>query len=799
MKQILQNLRSGKVEVADVPAPAVRPVHLLVRTAATLISPGTERMLVEFGQAGLLGKARAQPEKVRQLVAKMRSDGVRPALEAVASRLDEPLPLGYSNVGRVLEVGEGVSGFVPGQRVVTNGPHAEVVCVPATLAAAVPDAVDDASASFAVLGAVALNGVRLLEPTFGETFVVVGLGLLGLLSVQLLRAHGCRVLAVDVDETRCALARSLGADAVCAARDGDPVRAARELSAQRGCDGVLITASARGNEIVAQSAAMCRKRGRIVLVGVVGLELERAAFYEKELSFRVACSYGPGRHDPSYEAQGNDYPLGFVRWTAARNFAAVLDALARGTLDVAPLISRRIAVESAEEAYGAILADRTALGVVLDYPQADDTRPLDAAARVTALAAPVAAARGSSDRPVPAPDGGPAVATVPTGARPTARPRAGGTAASPVVGVIGAGQFARLVLLPAIKAAGAQVAAVASAGGVSCLHAARRFGAGEATTDLARILETPAIEAVFIATRHDSHADLAARALAAGKHVFVEKPLAIDHAGLATVAAAHRAAPHLHLMVGFNRRFAPHALQARRLLARRVEPVAIHVTVNAGALPADHWTRDPAVGGGRIAGEGCHFVDLALFLVGRPIVATRALPLGGGQGGGGDGATLCLTFADGSVATIAYWTNGPRSWAKERVEVFCEGRALLIDNWRALRTSGWPRTPRSLPWARQDKGHRAGVAAFLAAVARGGPAPIPHDELFAVTAATLALAAPPASPDPPAVAAACGARADATSAACGTDLDALARGSGAAVATTGTVAAWRPAAVEGGG
>lgn len=725
MKQILQNLRTGKVEVADVPAPAVRPVHLLVRTAATLISPGTERMLVEFGQAGLIGKARAQPEKVRQLMAKMRTDGVRPALEAVASRLDEPLPLGYANVGRVLAVGEGVTGFVPGQRVVTNGPHAEIVCVSATLAAAVPDGVDDARASFTVLGAIALNGVRLLEPTLGESFVVVGLGLLGLLSVQLLRAHGCRVLAVDVDEARCALARSLGADAVCAARDGDPVRAAREMTAQRGADGVLITASARGNEIVAQSAAMCRKRGRVVLVGVVGLELERAAFYEKELSFRVACSYGPGRYDPSYEAAGHDYPLGFVRWTAARNFEAVLDMLSRGALDVGPLISRRIRVDAADEAYGAVLADRTALGVVLEYGAEKDGAtgaPLDASARVTSLTP---------------------VERTPRRAR----------GATPVVGVIGAGQFARLILLPAIRATGARVAAVASAGGVSCLHAARRFGASEATTDVARILDSQEIDAVFIATRHDSHATLAVRALEAGKHVFVEKPLAIDADGLALVEAAHRAASGQQLMVGFNRRFAPHARHARRLLAGRSEPVAIHMTINAGALPPDHWTRDPAVGGGRIAGEGCHFVDLALFLVGRPIVGTQTLPLGAGRGATGDGATLCLTFADGSVATIAYWTNGPRAYAKERIEVFCEGRALVIDNWRALRTFGWPAAIRNLPWARQDKGHRAGVAAFLDAVAKGGPAPIPHDELFAVTAATLALAAPCSPPLPPATAA----------------------------------------------
>lgn len=704
MKQVLQNLRTGKVEVADVPAPAVRPAHLLVRTAATLISPGTERMLVEFGQAGLLGKARAQPEKVRQLVTKIRTDGVKPALEAVASRLDEPLPLGYSNVGRVLAVGAGVTGFAPGQRVLSNGAHAEIVCVPATLAAAIPDEVGDDAAAFAVLGAIALNGVRLLEPTLGESFAVVGLGLLGLLSVQLLRAHGARVLAIDVDPGRCALARTLGADAVCVARDADPVRAAAEHSAQRGLDGVLITATAKGNDIVRQAADMCRKRGRIVLVGVVGLELERAAFYEKELSFRVACSYGPGRYDPSYEAAGNDYPLGFVRWTAARNFQAVLDALARGTLDVASLISRRVPVAAAEHAYDAILADRRALGVVLEFAceeNADSPKLLPSCNTMLTRAAP-RMPRNSSDR-------------------------------VPVVGVIGAGQFARLVLLPALQAAGVRIAAVASAGGVSCLHAARKFGAGEATTDVARVLDSSEIDTVFIATRHDSHASLAVRALEAGKHVFVEKPLAIDALSLDRVVDAWQRSDGIQLMVGFNRRFAPCAVRAKALLAGRAAPIAISMMVNAGELPADHWTRDPQVGGGRIVGEGCHFIDLALFLVGAPLATTSAVRHG-------DGATIELGFADGSVATIAYWTNGPKSFAKERVEIFSEGRALLIDNWRALRGFEWAGVRRPWGWSGQDKGHRAGIAAFLAAVAGGGSAPIPFADLVTVSRAALAAA-----------------------------------------------------------
>jgi predicted dehydrogenase/threonine dehydrogenase-like Zn-dependent dehydrogenase len=704
MRQVLQHLSSGEIEIADVPAPGVQPGHLLVQTRVSLISPGTERMLVEFSRGSLLAKARSQPDKVRQLVVKIRNDGLLPAAQAVRSRLDEPMPLGYCNVGRVLEVGKGTAGFAVGDRVVTNGPHAEVVAVPATLAARIPDEVEDESAAFTVLGAIALNGVRLLEPTLGEGFAVVGLGLLGLLGVQILRANGCRVLAVDVDARRCELARTLGADVVCIAGEGDPVRAARELSRDRGVDGVLVAATAKSDAIMQQAARMCRKRGRIVLLGVVGLGLRRDEFYEKEISFRVACSYGPGRYDPSYEAQGHDYPVGFVRWTAARNFEAVLDALAQRRLDTAQLVSRRLPMADAARAYDAIVTDREALGIVLAYP--DTPPPLDRVKPIAKLAAPRAA-----------------------------------TGHKPVVGVIGAGNFARQVLLPAIQATGSRIAAIASAGGLSSVHAARKLGAAEATTDATRVLESPDVDVVVIATRHDSHARLAAAALDAGKHVFVEKPLAIDDAGLALVTQAYERASGQHLMVGFNRRFAPHAIKVKQLLRGRSEPVAISMTVNAGELPPGHWTCDPEVGGGRIIGEGCHFIDLAVFLVGSDIVSVEASPVLRPQLARPTGAaSIQLGFADGSVAAIQYWTNGPKSFPKERVEVFSEGRALVIDNWRILRAFDWPGAPRM--WMRQDKGHGAELARFLAAVESGGAPLIPFAELHAVTRASFAAALP---------------------------------------------------------
>ena len=695
MQQILQHLRSGQIELAEIPAPLVRAGHLLVRTSVSLISPGTERMLVEFGQAGWIGKARAQPERVRQVLAKMRTDGLLPTMEAVFSRLDEPLPLGYCNVGRVLDVGGGVEGFAVGDRVASNGPHAEIVCVPATLAARIPDDVDDEAASFTVLGAVALNGIRLLEPTLGESVAVVGLGLLGMLAVQLLRAHGCRVIGIDINPARAAMAQRLGCETI--STGGDPVRAAREFSRGRGADAVLITASAQSDEIVHQAAQMSRKRGRIVLVGVVGLDLQRADFYEKELSFQVACSYGPGRYDPHYESGMHDYPLSFVRWTAARNFEAVLDALARGALAVRELISRRHAQREAPAAYDAIVNDPTALGVVLSYPQA-----AEADAPMVRLSAPT----GTASAP-----------------------------GRPVVGVIGAGNFARQVLLPAIAAAGADIRSVASAGGVTSLHAGRKFGAGESTTDYRRILENAAINTVFIATRHDAHPRMVGEALAAGKHVFVEKPLAIDAAGLELVRAAYAEHPDRQLMVGFNRRFAPHAVTARGLLAGRAEPVALQIMVNAGEVPAGHWVDDPAVGGGRIIGEACHFIDLALFLVGSPITAVQAIEMNAGNARG-DTLSIGLSFADGSIATVLYWANGPRSYPKERVEIFSGGRVLTIENWRALRAYDWRGAPRMR--MRQDKGHRAQIAQFLQRVSSGGLPLIPFDELCLGAAASFA-------------------------------------------------------------
>ncbi len=699
MKQVLQSLRNGQIEIADVPCPVVRSGHLLVQTTRSLISAGTERMLVEFGQAGLIAKARSQPDKVRQVLSKIKTDGLMPTLEAVFARLDEPLPLGYCNVGRVVEIGREVEGFSIGDRVASNGPHAEMVCVPATLAARVPDNLDDDAASFTVLGSISLHAVRLLRPELGERFVVVGLGLLGLVGAQLLRAHGCEVLGVDVNVGRCELARSMGCEAVCVGQGADPVQAAQAFTRGAGGDGVLIAASAKTDEIIHQAAQMCRKRGRIVLAGVIGLNLRRSDFYEKEISFQVSCSYGPGRYDPQYEAQARDYPQPYVRWTVARNFQAMLEAMAGKRVDVQAMISRHYPHADAGKAYEAILHDNEALGVILDYP------PQPAPLQRVVQMRPAGAARASQP-------------------------------ARAIVAVIGAGNFTKVMLLPAIKASGAVLHSVASAGGVTSFHAARKFEAEQASSDHRALLSDPQVQAVFITTRHSSHPAMVVEALEAGKHVFVEKPLAIDVEGLARVRAAHEKRPDLQLLVGFNRRFAPHAVKAKALLAGRAQPLALSFLVNAGEIPADNWNHDPAVGGGRIIGEGCHFIDLLLYLVGQPIQSVYAAMFGPGTATREDKMTITLTFADGSIGTVHYWANGPKSFPKERLEIFSENRVLTIDNWRRLLAHDWRGAPRMS--IRQDKGHKAEVAAFIERVTRGGPPLIPFHELEQVTRATFA-------------------------------------------------------------
>ena len=700
MKQVLQSLRDGVTEVADVPCPEVRPWHILVQSQRTLVSAGTERALVEFGKAGWIQKARKQPDKVRTVLDKVKTDGLVPTVQAVFTKLDQPLPLGYCNVGRIIDIGEAVHGFSVGDRVASNGKHAEIACVPVNLCAKVPDSVADDDAAFTVLAAVGLQGIRLAQPTLGEAVVVTGLGLIGLIVVQLLRAHGCRVLGLDYDPERLTLAQQFGAETVNLAAGEDPVAAADFFSRKRGVDAVLITASTNSSEPVRQAARMCRKRGRIVLVGTSGLELSRADFYEKELSFQVSCSYGPGRYDTSYEEKGQDYPIGFVRWTEQRNFEAVLDMMADGRLDVGPLISHRFPIDEADKAYELITCESASLGVLLDY--ASDNANSDSALRARSLK--VTERRG--------------------------------VVGKCVLGFIGSGNYASSVLIPAFKRTGAQLKTVACHNGVSGVRAARKFGFEITTTDVNAVLTDAEISAAVIATRHESHARFVCDALRLGKHVFVEKPLALSFDELAEIERCHEiSGKRLVLMVGFNRRFAAQIQKMKQLLAGSRQPKSFVMTVNAGAIPREHWTQDPSVGGGRIVGEACHFIDLLRFLADSPIEEHFARRMDSTTN---DTATIHLSFADGSIGTIHYLANGHKSYPKERLEVFCGGGILQLNNFRKLAAFGWPGFSKMNLW-RQDKGQNACAAAFVGAIQEGKPSPIPFDELIEVARATIGV------------------------------------------------------------
>jgi predicted dehydrogenase/threonine dehydrogenase-like Zn-dependent dehydrogenase len=705
VKQVLQNLKNGETLIEEVPAPVARDGSLRISTRVTLVSAGTERMLVDFARGSLISKARQQPDKVRQTLEKAGTDGLMATVEAVRSKLDEPLPLGYCNVGVVVDAG-GSEGFAVGDRVVSNGSHAEVVVVPRLLCARIPEAVPDDHAAFTVLGAIALQGVRLAQPTLGEAFVVSGLGLIGLITVQLLIANGCRVMGIDSDPARLDMARHFGAETCDLGKGENPLLRAQAFSRGRGVDGVLLTLASASDEPVSQAARMCRKRGRVVLVGVTGLKLNRSDFFESEVTFQVSCSYGPGRYDPLYEQKGRDYPFGFVRWTEQRNLEAILDLMASGRLDVGPLISHRMTIAEAGRAYDLLASGEPSMGILLDYPFDE--------------------AVGESGR-----------------LRSEVSLPSTGTAASPGarMAFIGAGNYGGRVLVQAFKSGGAALEAVVSSGGVSAARTARKFGIRRASSDSASVLVDPEIDAVCIATRHDTHAPYVLQALNAGKHVFVEKPLCLTDEELDAIVAAATAAPGCLLTVGFNRRFAPMVVRMRELLASVPTPKAFIMTVNSGAIPTTHWTQDPQAGGGRLVGEACHFVDLLRHLAGTPVVdmSVNALAAPGGPACS-DVASISLTFADGSIGTVHYLANGHKAHPKERLEVFAGGKVILLDNFRRLTAHGFAGFS-SMKSMSQDKGQTALANAFVAAMQGRGPAPIPIEELLEVSRLSIRAAA----------------------------------------------------------
>ena len=676
----------------DTPSPSVAPGQILVKTSCSLLSSGTERLLIDFGKANMIDKVRQQPEKFHQALEKARHDGAIATYDAIKSKLDKPISLGYCNVGRIIKLGENVSDFNIGERVACNGSHSEFVAVPHHLCAKIPASVTDESAAFTILASIALQGIRLASPTLGETFVVSGLGLIGLLACQLLVSNGCRVIGIDPDCNRCALLESLGISSYNPGL-GDAHSWLLDQTSGNGVDGVLIAAATPSNDPVNFAAKICRKRGRIVLIGVTGLDLQRDLFYKKELSFQVSCSYGPGRYDRSYEHLGNDYPIGFVRWTEQRNFQAILQLLSSGSLTATKLISHRFAIDDVDNAYELMTSSEPSLGILLTYSSG-----VDCNSQTISLA---------SDQVYPS---------------------FSASSCSPCLSVIGSGNYASRVLIPAFSKAGAQFQSIASPSGIGPVYVGRKYGFREASTDIGSTIFSNLSNSIVIATRHDSHAYLVQKAFAAEKHVFVEKPLCLTSDELNAIESAYT--DKQLLMVGFNRRFAPLLSELQHQLELLRGPRAFVYTCNAGAIPTDHWTQDPAQGGGRLLGEACHFVDLLRYLAASPIEDLQLL-CAADRKPCPDTFSLQLRFADGSIGNVNYFANGSRAFPKERLEVFAAGTVLRLDNYRKLQAWGIPgfRTRRRL-W--QDKGQVACCAAFLKALESGGPPPIPSNELFEV-------------------------------------------------------------------
>ncbi len=695
MKQLLQNIKTGKSTIEEVPVPTPREGQALVKVEASLVSAGTERMVVEFAQKSYLGKARSRPDQVKQVLDKAKREGVLPTVQAVFNRLDQPMALGYSSAGTIVTLGKGMQGFKVGQRVACAGGgfavHAEYNVVPRNLLIPLPKNVDFESAAFTTLGAIALHGFRLAEPQIGENIAIIGMGLLGLLAAQIATAAGCNILGIDIDPARLALASSLGLHAVSRKQAVDSAQA---FTSNRGFDVVLICADTSSNDPVELAGVIARDRARVVATGAVGLTFPRKVYYEKEISFINSRSYGPGRYDANYEEHGHDYPLGYIRWTEGRNFEAVVDLMAKGKLQVQSLITHRFPIEKATQAYDVITGKKKEkfLGVVLTYPEGKTKEE-------TKVVFPLSSFKG---------------------------------AGSVKLGVFGAGLFANAILLPAIQKAGdIDFIGIASSGGLHAQHSGKKYGFKYATSNDDEVINDPNINTVAILTRHDSHADLVVKALKAGKHVFVEKPLAINKAQLSAIGKQLKITSQSLLTVGFNRRFAPLALQLSTFYEERTEPMHVHYRVNAGYIPLNHWTQDAEIGGGRIIGEACHFIDFITFLVGTsPIsVTAHALPDNGKYGE--DNVSMTFTFPDGSIGVVDYLANGDKSFPKERIEVFCGGKIAVLDDFISLQMVEDGRKKESK--GAQNKGHVNEWKAFVKSIRDGGEPPIPYEQLIGVT------------------------------------------------------------------
>tara|TARA_B100001063_G_scaffold171414_1_gene160565 strand:- start:1631 stop:3757 length:2127 start_codon:yes stop_codon:yes gene_type:complete len=690
MKQIIQSFKTGITELVELPSPLVKPGQVLIQTSHSLVSLGTEKMLVEFGKASLIQKARQQPDKVKMVLDKIKTEGLIPTLETVFNKLEQPLPLGYCNVGRVIEVGTGVKDFKVGDRVASNGQHAEFVCIPQNLVAQIPDTVSDEEAVFTVIGAIGLEGIRLINPTIGETVVVIGLGLIGLLTAEILIANGCQVIGYDLDDAKVKIAKDKGVLAFNPLLGYDPVKFVKNKTKGIGADGVLITASAKTNDIISQAANMSRKRGRIVLVGVIGLDISRADFYEKELSFQVSCSYGPGRYDEDYEFKGIDYPLAYVRWTEKRNFETVLQLISSGKLEVKNLISEVIPIENFHKIYGDIGTSKS-IASILKYNK--DVKPIN-----TIII---------NEKKI--------------------EPNKG------LIGIIGAGNFTKMTMLPALKGTNANIKHIVSSGGLTSTALAKKYNISQSTTDYDIVLNDKDVSLIMITTRHNLHADMVIKALNKGKHVFVEKPLALNLKELNAIQKAYSISEGT-LMVGFNRRFSPHVRKIKSLVGDA--PMNIVATMNAGNIPPDVWVHDMFVGGGRIIGEACHYLDLIVFLSGSKIKSVCMNAMGVNPEDNTDNASILVKMENGSTGVINYFSNGAKSYVKERLEVFSQGKVLIMDNF--IKTSGYGVKGFSKLKTKLDKGHKAQFSQIVEKIKQGTAELIPIEELINVTKASFA-------------------------------------------------------------
>lgn len=692
MKQIIQDLKKGDTLLEEVPVPGIKSGSVLIKTTKTLVSLGTEKMLVDFGKANFLQKAKQQPDKVKMVLDKVKTDGLKPTLNAVFNKLGQPLPLGYCNVGEVVAVGKGVTEFNIGDRVASNGNHAEYVLVPKNLVAKIPENVTDEEAAFTVIGAIGLQGIRLLKPTFGETIVVVGLGLIGLVTAELLKANGCNVIGFDFDPEKIKIAKEKGIVAINPSEGTDQVKFVETYTNGIGADGVVITASSKSNEIISQSAQMCRKLGRVVLVGVIGLDISRADFYNKEITFQVSCSYGPGRYDDEYEQKGNDYPIGYVRWTEKRNFEAVLNAISNGSLDVKPLITEKIPLADYQKIYGD-MGNSNSIASILEYNTTEEP--------VSTVSVTPKSFEGKKG----------------------------------IIGIIGAGNFTSATILPSLKKLNADIKYIASSGGLSSTIMAKQYKIAKSTTNYQEILSDPETDLVLITTKHNMHAAMVLATIKTGKSVFVEKPLALTTEELNEIMNEYNQR-NVNVSVGFNRRFAPLAKQMKKVLGNDCAPMNIVATMNAGFIPAEVWVHDMEVGGGRIIGEACHYIDLCTYFTGSKIISVCMNAMGQNPQESTDNASILLKYANGSNAVINYFSNGSKAYSKERVEIFSQERTLIMDNWRRLNAYGFKGFSKAS--SKQDKGHFNQFNELITQQKTGGEPIISFDEIVNTTKASFA-------------------------------------------------------------